>query len=467
MAKWKINIQQPFLGYSPKYYLNSTSSFGNASSAVSMTDIDLTDPNYIKQAHSLTSLTSVPDLLNCIIPEEIITNYTFGVSATKLHKISASAIYTTSPFPHTITDSVTGRSCIEYNGNIYYFYSKSSGGDIGEYDLATTFDDDWGSTEDSALQTATTYPCLEIGSDDNSKLIFGNGRYLGVYDGTTLDVSQYDFGTGSEVVGIATTNNFAIVAVNHVNGKSSIYYINSTLDTTTYVDSAELHGEIGTIFLKDGYIYVFFKKNGNTAYYLSILSGKIIEKYAEYQTAMPKFGQVDIYEDFLAFNGGNKIHLFGKNYQNNPYSHSQIVSGKYSTLGAISTPFDEFMIASTQSTSYDIGKIGTSYGVTSDWKSIYMDVSDIDKLSRIDSVMVKTNNLGENAKCDITLAYNNGRTTKTVGTVTGENKTRHIFTVGSADIENLQVRISWSNSNTTNPCHIKEVVITGEYYGRR
>ena len=68
---------------------------------------------------------------------------------------------------------------MELKGNLYYFLINLRGGEIGKFDLASTFDHDWGSTVPTgaaALQKAP-HP-VEVKEDI---MVFGNGRYLGVY----------------------------------------------------------------------------------------------------------------------------------------------------------------------------------------------------------------------------------------------------------------------------------------------
>lgn len=96
---------------------------------------------------------------------------------------------------------------------LFYIYGTSGGGDIGSFNLASTFADTYFSsvaTGGAALQKAR-HPYLEW----NSYLWIGNGRYLAKLDGTTVGgangtayPTQLDLGQGWEITGLFPTNNY-------------------------------------------------------------------------------------------------------------------------------------------------------------------------------------------------------------------------------------------------------------------
>ena len=90
---------------------------------------------------------------------------------------------------------------MELKGNLYYFFNKSSGGEIGKFDLASTFDHDWGSTVPTGACLAKAPHPVEVKEDI---MVFGNGRYLGVYftDDNKLSPTKLDFGNNNEVADV-------------------------------------------------------------------------------------------------------------------------------------------------------------------------------------------------------------------------------------------------------------------------
>lgn len=100
---------------------------------------------------------------------------------------------------------------------LFYAYGLASGFDIGRYDLSSTFDDDFMSTVPTGSSTFASndqkarHPLLEW----NSLLWFGNGRYLGKYDGTsaggtngTVYATHLDLGAGWEITALFPTGNY-------------------------------------------------------------------------------------------------------------------------------------------------------------------------------------------------------------------------------------------------------------------
>jgi len=103
-------------------------------------------------------------------------------------------------------------------GTDYLFYFHDT--DFGRYDLTSTYDNDYGSTVPTgaiALQDAP-HPTKVW----NGILYFGNGRYVGTLDGTTLNDKALTLPQGYEVKDIDIFNNYVAIAIS----TSSNSYLN-------------------------------------------------------------------------------------------------------------------------------------------------------------------------------------------------------------------------------------------------
>ena len=74
----------------------------------------------------------------------VTSNVAYGVGGAKLQKFSATAVTNAGIFPHTITGTgaITGEDVAYYKSKLYYSYNDAgAAGDVGRYDLSTTFVD--------------------------------------------------------------------------------------------------------------------------------------------------------------------------------------------------------------------------------------------------------------------------------------------------------------------------------------
>jgi len=137
--------------------------------------------------------------------------------------------------------------------------------------------------------------------------------------------------------------------------------------------------------------------------------------------------------------------------------------GGYSTVGAIAAPFGTPMIASSQSTSYKLAKF-SGYDTACTWRSIVFPMISGKMKGMIDEVIVLTNTLGANARCDIQLEYNQASSNSgTAKQITTTSKRRHIFHGFGSNFEDFRVYLNWAEGNTTNNVEIREIQINGHF----
>jgi hypothetical protein len=164
-----------YQGMAPLAFVNPLTEVGGAGHAASMANCDIINGDYLTQGPALAILTNgsqagvVSERINCILDKAVTDSVTYGIGATKLFKITPTAVTSDASFPQAITNCTEGCSVQLLKSKLYYLFNKSSGGEIGMYDLATTFDHDWGCyTEDTEVLTVGGWKKIkdvEVGAD--------------------------------------------------------------------------------------------------------------------------------------------------------------------------------------------------------------------------------------------------------------------------------------------------------------
>ena len=224
---WQVLIENFNGGYAPNWWRETYPSYGNKNMAGAMQNVDLTNPNSITQGPGLATLTAgdqtaaVTTLIKGILRRATSSDVSFAVGGNKLYKFSSTAVVTTSPWNysgggHQISHdgSELGEDVAEFQGALYYSYNQTgSVGDIGKYDLASTFDDVWGSTVPTGAAALTSNPHQMIAAG-NDTLYIANGRYIAEWNGTTFVAQSLDLPVSSVISSIAWSGNRLWIASN-------------------------------------------------------------------------------------------------------------------------------------------------------------------------------------------------------------------------------------------------------------
>ena len=473
--KWQITLSSFYQGFSPAAHLNTSTSLGNAGHATEMVSADILTPDYITQGPALAALTNgtqagvVSELINYILDTPTASDTTYGIGNTKLFKISSTTVATggTPSWPRTITNATAGKSIAYLKGVLYYFFNTSTDSQIGTYDLNATFDDDW----QTGLVKATLIPV----ATKEDILLFGHGRYVGTYFSSTgiINKTKLDFGTNYEVADICFHANQWIIAVNGgVSGTnrniSNIYTYAGGATTALLSDEASVGlQKVGFLYPLNGVIYVAYQDLSFAGgYKIGYLSGRKIEPLVHFTGGLPTYAQKTLYKNTILFLAGGLVYSAGAVIGELPFALSQLADGGYATCGAISAPFGTPMIASTDGASaFQLAKF-SGLTVTSSWKSIVMPIGSGRTLGMLDEVVVRTNVLGANARCDLIIYTNQSASTLSTLQITGTAKSRHLFKLSKTDLEDVKVYLNWANGNTTNDCRIKDICLLGHYVTR-
>lgn len=480
MAKWSIEINNlPLGGYAPAYYKETYPSYGNKNQAGAMQNADLSNAGFLTQGPGLASLTNgtqagaVTTLIKSILDAAVSSDVTYGFGGAKLYKLSSTTVTSDGTWPRTVDKAVVtgedGEDVVHFQSNLYYLYNHSgSAGDIGKYDLASTFDDDWGSTVPTgaaALENAPHPAC--VGGNDT--FAFGNGRYVGTYDGTTLSTQALDLPTGSIVVDIDWKDDRWWVTVNRPNttgsnkNTASIFIWDGT--TNSWEAEIPVMGTAGASHVKNGVFFQFYRdiSNSDGGFKLGFVNGNRVDDLCNFSGALPSFYQTTDFKDFLIWDSNGLIHAYGSGDKDLPLRLFQLADGGYSTVGGIACPFGTPMVASTESTNYRLAKF-SGYDTASNWKSLMFDITGGGRVSKINTVRINFEQLAANARVDWKLLNNKGTTiySDIISHTKLGTATTAFYNLNGLVAENFRLEFDYTNGNTTNTVKLKNARIYGD-----
>lgn len=483
MSKWSIQCSDFLGGFAPSWYnAGSYPSYGNKNHAGAMTNIDLTQPGFMTQGPGLATLTTgteaaaVTTLMNSVLDEAVSADVTFGIGGNKLYKISSTAVSIASPFnvsgggyvinKAAVTDE-DGEDVVAYQGNLYYSYNHSgSAGDIGKYDLASTFDDDWGSTVPSGFAALQAGPHqMVVGGND--VLYIANGRYVGSYDGTTFLPLALDLPTGTIVQSLAWNSDRLWVVANRPNltgsnkNTASVYIWDGT--TNSWEAEIKLMGTVGGCHVKNGVIFLFYQDITSTGgYKLAYVNGSSITDIANYPGSLPEFGQITDYKDFVLWISSGLVWAYGAGDKELPVRLFQLADGGYTTVGALACPFGTPMIASTQSTSYKLAQF-SGYDTACTYKTLMFDVTGETGLSRLGTLVWNFEQLATGASMAWSLVNNKGTTiySDTISFAKLGAATSCVYQLNGLLTENFRIEQNFAAGSASNPVKVKNVKVYG------
>jgi hypothetical protein len=477
--KWNVDINNLSLGgFAPAYYKETYPSYGNKNQAGAMVNIDCTNPGFISQGPGLANLTNgtqaaaVTTLIKGALDFAAASDASYGVGGAKLYKFTSTAVTNAGDWPHTINKAAVtdedGEDVALFQGAVYYSYNHSGTlGDIGKYDLASTFDDDWGSTVPSGMSTlvgGVPHP-MKVGGNDT--MAIGNGRYVALFDGTTFQPQALDFPVGSVVQDIEWNSDRWWVTVNRPNltgankNTASIFVWDGT--TNSWEAEITLMGTAGGSHVKNGVLLQFYQDISSTGgYKLAYVNGGSIVDICNYTGGLPAFYQITDYKDFIIWNAGGLIHAYGSGDKDLPVRLFQLADGGYATVGTVVCPFGTPIIASTESTSYKLATF-SGYDVTSSWKSLMFDVTASGRVSKIDMVRINFETLAANARVNWRLLNNKGEII--YSDIISHTKlgavTTAYYPLNGKVAENFRIEFDYANGNATNTVKIKNCKIHG------
>ncbi|OGY23902.1 MAG: hypothetical protein A2126_00200 [Candidatus Woykebacteria bacterium GWB1_45_5] len=478
-SKWKIEIDRA-RGFAPKYYESTYPSFGNKEQAGAMRNISLVDPNVMTQGPGMAELTNgdqsgaVTTLMKGILRHAVTSNLSYGVGGAKLYSFSATAVTNAGDFPHTIDKAAvtaeSGEDVTYYQSKLYYSYGHSgSAGDIGQYDLSSTFDDDWYSTVATSGAALQDGPHQMINGGDDI-LYITNGRFIASLNGTTASPQALDFWTNSQAVSIAWNNNRVVSAVNRPNltgvnvNQSAVYNWNG-YSSSWEGDPIEINGRIGALFVKNGITYIWYETflDGAVRLIFGYLGGGQVVQLRTFSGTLPLYYQVGEMNDYIIWVSSGRLYAFGPLATDVQLDMFQLMSPQYTTTaGGVAAPFGEVLVASNDGgTNYSLEK-EDGYETDSSYKTILFDTSRGDLKSVVDRLVLRVNQLASGAKVDLTLKDKKGTSlwTGEMSFTTDGAVTKKIF-FPRATGEDLRLEYDFSNGSSSNNVAIRGTILEG------
>ncbi|MFA5395206.1 MAG: hypothetical protein WC346_04230 [Methanogenium sp.] len=462
-------------GLGPLAHLDSRTFLGSNGQASSMRADIISNPGFIQQSPALANLTNgtqagvVDQLIRFILDKPTDTDETFGIGTTKLFKLSSTTVTSggTPSWPQTVTDMTEGESVIRLKANLYGFFNTSSGGDILKMPLATeVIDPDWGSSTDAALEDA-----LHPVAAKEDIMVFGNGRYVGVYveGSATLDVQKLDFGEGAEVADVVYNANLWYIAVNYGEGRrGQIYLYDGSAVSNVLTDEAGLGSQkIGFLFVHNGIVYVAYQDNSSGAFAIGWMSGRQLKPLRYFAGTLPDHRQKTLYKNTILFISDEDIFSCGATVEQLPVQISDLADAGYTTVGGLAAPFGTPMVASTDgSTNYRLAKF-SGLSVDSNWKSLSLDVTSGRKLGKITCVIVTLKTLAASARVDLSLEGNQGSETSSSFSITGTGLTRKVLrSIDLPAVEDVRVVLDSTNGHASNACPVRKIELLGIFVDR-
>lgn len=450
--KWGLRLDNLSLGgFAPNYWETEYGAYGNNNMGISMTNTDLTNPTFLTQGRRLATIDTVSDLIRGIHPTVIQGDKTYGIGQDGIYSILSTA----TSLVATVS-SVTGEDVALYAGHAKFSY----GTDIVDYDLATTWDKDWWTVVagGSALTSGKPHPMEVAGT--SGVLWIANGRYIAEWDGTTATDDAFDTkDTSSEIVSHKWNQNRLWIAANkpNVSGRKdgSIYLWDGNSPSWEY--QIKIRGEIGTLWVKNGITYVWYKKNlSDSVSTLGYADGTQIKDLVNYYGSLPKYYQVSEYKDFILWAAGSDKKLFGYG-SGDPNLPPRLFQLSKAGTGGIANPFGTPIIA----TSSEVVKF-SGYETQSDWKSIQYDISGDGKESMIDEIRFNIEKMATGARMDYVLQNNAGIFKFASAISYANNRTAtHIKHTPRCKTDNFRLELNWYNGSATNPVKVKSIKIRG------
>lgn len=466
-----------FEGFSPAYFSNSWSYIGNKGSANDMTDVDLSDENYITQGAGSVALTngtqsgSVTTLITSILRTPTSNDVSWATGGNQIYKISSSAVSNVSPYPMTLNkDAVTDEDItdlIYYKSNIYLFYNHSGSiGDIAKLDISTnTLTADWGTTVPTGKGALISAPHYAILSGDD-RIGFTNGNYIGTIDGTTLNTMALDFFVDSQAVAITYSDNRFIVGVNRPNisgsnfSLSAIYKWNGR-STSWDGDPIEVNGRIGALYTKNGTTFVWWSDGtGTGGHNFGYINGTQLSLIRRFTGTLPNQNQVGEYYGYIMWLNGAKVFMWGSGDTYLPVKMFHYMTTPLATQGALGAPFGDIMVSSNHTTSYALSK-ESGYSLNATYKTPSFDLTSLGGKAMIDKVKVITETIGTGGVATITLYYNDSTSNAKVLESVVAGKTKHLCLTSAIPVDNFKIGISWASGSTSNPVKIRAIHIGG------
>jgi hypothetical protein len=459
-------------GLTNQYWKEEYRFFGNANQLSDCTSIDLTDPDFIYQGAGLATLTNgsqagnVQTLIKGISKNVVASDSIYGVGGASLYPISSTTVSTAHTINHPSKTSEDGEDVALYSGELFYSYNHNTGGDIGKYDLSSTYDDDWW-TDTAGGDELEDAPHQMVVAGTSGVIFIANGQYVATWNGTTATADDFDTKDDDNVISsVQWANNRLYISANKPNvtgnnrNEASIYIWDG--NDVSWESQVKINGRVGALFTHNNTVYVFYQENVSEGVItLGVTDGYQIREVEKFEGTLPEYYQISEYKGFTIFASGQDIFAFGSSDTRTPTRLFKLSQGKYTTSGGLTNAFGTPMIASNATTNYDLSKF-SGYSTDATCKTTNIDVTIGHRDATIKKVIFNFEKLATNARVDVTFKDNKGTSleTCTISHTTLGAVTQYIPTL-LFGCENLRMELDYSNGDTTNTVKLRSIILYG------
>lgn len=310
----------------------------------------LRDPGYLLPGYHPAAVTNSATVDALALNGVVNGQTTYIVAGTKLHSMNAATneVSTTSPWPKTIAahgghSGVSGSDVALYwlNGTKYLFYSwnDTTDGDIGRYDLSSTFDDDYVSTvatggavlSGGGLTGGGSQPPHPMIIGDDGVLYIANGNKLASLDGRTVASGTFTpaaltLPSGYIITGFSKARNHLFIYAERLPGASAVYPGEATVFPWTYDHAASYEVPIdlpansvsgGCTFNGVPGCFIAGRQGSlvGKASRLMLFDGARFKEIAAFNGAIPSHGGVEVNSSSITWLSAGNIYRWGTPYQ--------------------------------------------------------------------------------------------------------------------------------------------------------
>jgi len=310
--------------------------------------------------------------------------------------------------------------------------------------------------------------------------MFGNGRYVGSYNGTTFDdgdgAAGLDFKAGSEVVVGVYNGGWNYVAVNYPsiagnNSNEATIYIWDG-ESASWEDTITIKGRIGAMLLDNGTIYVWYQEeNADGGYKLGYIYGNSIKELETYNGSMPLYYQVCKSGGHLAWVSNGRVYAWGTAIKNKiaPFMFDYMDAG-LATGGGLGNPFGTLLVASTDGASAFQFNKASGLEVTSEFYTLLFDVTNGRSQSMIDEIILDIYPMANGAKLklkvlpDINLALSAELGSLSYATDGATAIRKHFYP--KMECKNFKIKGDYRSGSSSNSVQVRQINIYGHYLNK-
>lgn len=319
-------------------------------------------PGYMMPGASPANATNASVVDGIMRNATVVSPYAYGVAGTKVHQLDLSnnTVTNGATFPHTIT-AHGGHSTVASENDIvsyyigttkYVFYSWNDGtdGDVGRYDLATTFSDSYMSTTAASGAVLKNKPHPMIVGDNNI-LYIGNGKDVASFQGQTgangtFNSSAIDLPNDYVITSFAKTYNYLVIYAYKESAGGSFYRGESTAffwdcSSPSFTLSYPLMGNyVNGGFSYNGTVGCFVNGRNPAVTFtkpskMLLFNGTIFETIMAFPEDIPGNGGVEVGDDGVTFNAAGTIYQYGTPHIGFDKAINKISAGSGSTVGGM------------------------------------------------------------------------------------------------------------------------------------